>query len=133
LADLAADARASTPSNAAEILVPDKREIVAETQSKLGQVLLKLDHHLDSLIDFATEAKNQMKNALERQLDFLTRRHQQLAAVLTQVNPQTVLQRGYAIVRTQSGEILRQTPKPKDKLKIQTAQSQILATVDEVL
>jgi exodeoxyribonuclease VII large subunit len=132
LADLAADARASTPSNAAEILVPDKREIIADTQSKLDQVLIKLDHHLDSLIDFTTDAKNQMRESLDRQLDLLTRRHQQLTAVLAQVNPRTVLQRGYAIVRDQKGKILRQIPKIGDQLEIETAQSQILATVSDV-
>jgi exonuclease VII large subunit len=52
--------------------------------------------------------------------------------LLNQVNPQAVLQRGYAIIRGQNGKILRETPKIGDKLHIETARAEIAVTVDKI-
>ena len=40
LIDLVADKRASTPSNAAELLVPDRRELITQTNDKLSQMFI---------------------------------------------------------------------------------------------
>src|SRR4029077_13795397 len=38
LADMAADVRAATPSNAAQILVPDRQEIIRSTQARVQSI-----------------------------------------------------------------------------------------------
>ena len=46
LVDLAVDKRASTPSNAAELLVPDRRELLAQTDDKLSQMVHSLERQV---------------------------------------------------------------------------------------
>ncbi|MDR3125611.1 MAG: exodeoxyribonuclease VII large subunit [Candidatus Nomurabacteria bacterium] len=130
LADLAADVRASTPSNAAEILIPDKREIAADLSNQLRHTLTKLDYQIERTHELLSVQKRQIKESLQNQLDNLNRRYQQLSSVLSQVNPRVVLRRGYAIVRAVDGKILQTTPQTGQKLQIETAHSKILATVN---
>jgi exodeoxyribonuclease VII large subunit len=99
LAELAADVRASTPSNAAELLVPDKRDELQQLKQQrqhLGQALSQL------VKDQRTEVRQQA-NDLQLSLQQLLRDHQQRLdlkrQLLAALNPQMALQRGYAIVR----------------------------------
>jgi exodeoxyribonuclease VII large subunit len=129
LADLAADVRAATPSNAAEIIVPDKREIISSLDNQLSQMLLRLNHHIESLSEQVASSKHSLRQALQHEYDNTLRRYQQLAAVLVQVNPRTILQRGYAIVRTANGAVLSKPPRAGDRLDIETARARFSATV----
>jgi exodeoxyribonuclease VII large subunit len=131
LSDLAADLRASTPSHAAEVLVPDKRELIANLQSELNHSLTKVTNRIENLINSLLDAKKQMLNAVKAELNNTNQQFQQLTSVLSQLNPKTVLQRGYALIRDENGKILRAIPKPADKLQIETAQAKIYATVDK--
>lgn len=76
LADLAADVRASTPSNAAEILTPDRRAIILRTKDLAGQILLRIEN---------------VRNHIQHQ-----------KKLLDSLSPEQTLKRGYAIV---AGEI----------------------------
>lgn len=105
LAELAADLRASTPSNAAELLVPDRRHelrTLAEVSKQLGQGLSQtVKDNRSQLQHTATnlqEAVQQLFDDQQRQLHL----SKQLLAVF---NPRAVLQRGYAIVRSEAGLI----------------------------
>lgn len=106
LAELAADRRASTPSNAAELLVPDRRHVLAELRDYGVQ--------LERLAGVRIKESSRL---LERQAEFLTGRLAGLmeeeraklksaASLLQALNPEAVLRRGYAIVR-QNGRPLR--------------------------
>lgn len=132
LADLAADVRASTPSNAAEIIVPDKREILANIQANLSHSLTRVEHQIDGILDFVTEGKRRMKDTLISEFDNQNQRYLRLISVLNQLNPRTVLQRGYAIVRNEDGKILREKPKIGDKLEIETVKNKITASVEYI-
>lgn len=132
LADLVADVRASTPSNAAEIIVPDKREILADNQAKLNHSLMKVEYKIDGMFDFITEGKRHMKEVLLGEFDNQNQRYLRLVSILNQVNPRTVLQRGYAIVRDENGKLLRDKPKLGDKLEIETAKNTIIASVEDI-
>jgi exodeoxyribonuclease VII large subunit len=105
LAELAADQRASTPSNAAELLVPDRRGVLAEL-SELGS---RLGIYAMQTVEAAREQLSHQLQALEQltalQLETATvdvRAQRQLLAAL---NPTAILRRGYAIVR-QEGRAL---------------------------
>ncbi len=100
LAALAADQRASTPSNAAELLVPSKPDVQLQLRSAkqtLGQLLsasvLTLRHSLDTRQRHLHE---ELKQLLQYEHQQLTTK-QQLLRVL---NPEAVLQRGFAVVRS---------------------------------
>lgn len=99
LADLAADVRASTPSNAAQMLLPDKREVLARIGVKLQSVvalsLRAIDKQIESVKSEVESARNIWLQAVESKLQEV-RAQQKLAAEL---DPELVLKRGYAIIR----------------------------------
>lgn len=101
LAELAADQRASTPSNAAELLVPDRRTVLEQLTTARQQ----LDYQARVLLDQARQniraAAAELHNLVKQRI---LHQHQQLAAaerLLTVLNPAAIMQRGYAIVRQQ--------------------------------
>ncbi len=127
LAELAADARASTPSNAAELLVPDKAE-----------QLLQLKHNADWLQQGLLAQLSGAKSYLQSQASHLqdcitfelTRQKQQLAnhaKLLAVLSPDAALKRGYAIVRSSKGAVITSTKsaKPNDKLTVQLQDGKI--------
>ncbi len=128
IADFVADVRAATPSAAAELIVPDRQEVVAGVQSEvrtMGRLieqkiygltleLDKLSHHYalqqpSSLVD----QKSQLADELTRRLETETQHYvdvtgQKLIAVdshLNALNPSAVLKRGYAFVESSTGII----------------------------
>lgn len=98
LIDLVADVRASTPSNAAELLVPDRRELIAEAWGKLTQILDALDRQLLSQRHQLEDLTNRMVLLVDKRLaDY----RQQIIATeqtLRAYDPRAVLRRGYAIL-----------------------------------
>ena len=100
LAELAADQRASTPSNAAELLVPDRQHIAAAVQAVLAQLQQAGQRHVQQ----ARAAVRQQQAALEQSL--MLRLSQAGAVINSQkqllaaLNPEAILRRGYAIVRS---------------------------------
>ncbi|HSW99023.1 MAG TPA: exodeoxyribonuclease VII large subunit [Candidatus Saccharimonadales bacterium] len=99
LAELAADQRASTPSNAAELLVPDRRQALAG----LGQVRQQLGRAAQQAVQDARGAVRQaLQFASQAAAHSLQTAGRQLALqqqLLQAFDPQAALQRGYALVR----------------------------------
>lgn len=98
LAELAADMRASTPSNAAELLLPDRKEALRH----LRTVANRLD---DALVMVVQQRRDGLVQVRVRLDSFLTQTHgaarQRLAAVqdlLRAYDPVRPLQQGYALV-----------------------------------
>lgn len=103
LAELAADQRASTPSNAAELLVPDKQAVLRQITSQreqLGQAVRQL------LADQRNDLKvvsGQLHDALQDLLLEIQRDVQLKKQLLEAYNPSAALRRGYAILRGEQG------------------------------
>ncbi|MCA9995235.1 MAG: exodeoxyribonuclease VII large subunit, partial [Anaerolineales bacterium] len=130
ITDFVADLRAPTPSAAAELAVPDREELYPlvqglqnalaadiksriqearwEVQSLVQQIAL---HNPQRGLDGNRQRVDMLVNRLDQSMERrLTRGRNRLAlleARLTAVNPQTILARGYAIVRDQNGRLLR--------------------------
>ena len=99
LADMVADVRAATPTNAAEILVPDRRDSIA-----------KIHQQVVTAGDVFARAIELRKNEVRRDIATVTQtidaklsdthgRLLLLRAVVDQVNPDNVLKRGYALLK----------------------------------
>lgn len=107
LAELAADVRASTPSNAAEILVPDKKSVAKELislQKDLADGVSRLvESEQQTLIYITNQLVDYMQAALASSIDRL----KQDKNTLELLSPQATMKRGYAIVRSVGGNVVR--------------------------
>ncbi len=129
LCGLAADARGATPSAAAELVVPDREELfsqieaVMETLSRrLSRLLHDKKRRLQVVMSRRSlqrpqdilQGRKQTLDSYSQELirsqdNILQRRSHQLRSLkerLEAMNPQTVLKRGYSIVRDNEGRIV---------------------------
>jgi exodeoxyribonuclease VII large subunit len=133
LSELAADVRASTPSNAAELLVPDR---VAERAQMLA-VRQTLNSKAKGFVDLALSdikfIKQQLRDAPLRLLDDMKRESQQIKALLSAYNPRTILERGYVLAR-KSNQLLTSVNQVavSDALQIELSDGALDVTVTDV-
>lgn len=103
LCDLAADARASTPTAAARLVVPDEREL----RERLERSRAALRRDAYRIVERARERLAAEGARLNRAPQLLLERKRAglegLAGRLRALSPQATLSRGYAIVRTEEG------------------------------
>lgn len=126
LADLAADVRASTPSNVAQLLTPDKRQL-------RDNILVKLAGLKREFLGAITAQENELaatRRDLRQQLDGQVRQlAQQLAqrqAAFRALNPELVLAKGYAILagKLAPGELIEvQTLTQRATAEVRTVQT----------
>lgn len=98
LADLVADVRAATPSNAAQILVPDKHERVRLVRHKLAGLLPRAEQAIARRQLEVVDKLNGVFRKMSHRYDFYDMQLVSRQAVLAQLDPRRVLARGYAIV-----------------------------------
>lgn len=128
LADLAADRRASTPSNAAQILVPDRREFIASLKSSIFSAAASLQYTYDRRQQQLETDMQHINTRLLRRYEMLFDTYQSLTRSLSQLNPQNVLKRGYSLVKLENGKEI-EVAKKGDILDIETSKSIIKAGV----
>jgi len=134
LAELAADVRASTPSNAAETLVPDKRETVRGMRSLAVQLQSDLLRRLhqerrDNQL-LAERLADTVAHRLERERATV----QSLRQLANAYNPALALQRGYAVVRDAQGRLVRHGAqvRAQDRLQVRLYDSELTVQVAEL-
>ena len=100
LAELAADKRASTPSNAAELLVPDKSHVL----QNLHKSSTFLDNLISRQIDLTKTELSQVAELFDQtistKLDTLKNLNKSRSDLLQALSPSSIIERGYAIVRS---------------------------------
>lgn len=99
LADLAADVSAATPSNAAQIIVPDRAEVARAVQYRLQSVLPRMLQAIQTQRDNVSASLARAVDAIDAHHEQTSEQFDRLRRVLAQLNPQVVLQRGYALIR----------------------------------
>ncbi len=147
LADLAADVRASTPSNAAEMLTKDRDEekaklarLMDRTKQTLGQNIEQafrankekvlqisrgvLDKYIVPSIELNHDKMQKLTEIIQQKYNEATVLIQQKIKLLDALNPEKVLKQGYAII---SGKI-----SPGSVVKITTYREEIDAEVKKV-
>ncbi|MFH1142567.1 MAG: exodeoxyribonuclease VII large subunit [Candidatus Uhrbacteria bacterium] len=126
LCDFVADVRASTPSNAAERIVPDRREILYEIEMMQTRFQDRLQDELSLRSDL-------IENLMQRTESWLGRLREGLeyqVRILKSLDPQRVLARGYSIV-TKAGKIVKDATKldAGDKINVQLNKGSVDAEV----
>lgn len=154
IADFVADLRAATPSNGAELAVPDQEALAqnldalsAAMAGALNRQLKVASAKLASLSaspalrsptgylerkekDLLLE-KNRMAAAQERMLSACNARFVASVSKLDAMSPLKVLSRGYAMAQTERGEVLRSVKQvaPGDQITVSVSDGMLTASV----
>jgi len=134
LAELAADQRASTPSNAAELLVPDKRDILQQLATSRTHLQERMEQQFAAHKMSIQSSKNELQARVDQILRYAQHHLQGRTQLLNALSPEAALARGYAVIRDEQGAVLRsgKAVKPGHTLTIRLSDAQIRAHVDEV-
>ena len=157
ISDFVADARASTPSNAAEIAVPDQVELLrwlwgaGERMEQTETARLEtLREKLETLaskrvmtdqLAYVQDKRMELVHVQQRLGDLaggqLARKRQgfaALAASLDAMSPLKVLGRGYAMAQNEAGQILKsyRDTAPGDRVTVTLGEGGLTARVEEV-
>lgn len=131
LADLAADRRASTPSNAAEVLVPDRQELMTQLEGQLSYMTQAVTHQLATRRATLAGAAERLGELISYRLQVEQSRLGSLKQALQAYDPQAVLRRGYAMLWDSSHHLAKQF-KVGDKLLVETTDKLIKTEVRDV-
>ncbi len=123
LAELAADVRAATPTDAARLLVLDKKEMIVKVSSIISQQHSVISQKIDAttnkilvmerlflnVLASANTLNNEIMNSITASMIRLYTRDmvrlEKTVARLTSLDPQSVLRRGYAVVMSEDVRI----------------------------
>ncbi len=156
ISDFVADRRASTPSNAAEIAVPDMEELLrtlTAAQQRITQgvrrniafrrerldtlakkrVLTEPTAYLEDRRQDIDHLTHRLCAAMRAVTDGEARRFGALAAALDALSPLKVLGRGYALAQTEDGAVLRSAEQVEtgDTVRVHLAQGSLICEVKE--
>ena len=154
IADFVADLRAATPSNAAELAVPDQSEVAVWLRQMEGRLAQAMGRKLERArkdLDRAARCRalqdpmnyvddkrmvldyqrEKLAAGLNAALNRERQRFGQLASKLDALSPLKVLGRGYAIPRKGDGGVVRSVSDvtPGDQLKLRVADGEISCQV----
>lgn len=107
LAELAADVRASTPSNAAELLVPDRSQEKAALTAVRRELMNSLDATVKAQTKWLSVTGKQLDDSIGQVLRRVGEDLKNKRQIIELLSPAAALRRGYAIVRGPDGAVLR--------------------------
>ena len=157
ISDFVADLRAATPSNAAELAVPDQDALRQTLDSMNAAMAVALNRQLKAARQHLTMLSQspalksptgyleQRQKSLElltnrlvsAQSNQINRKHQQyiaLTAKLDAMSPLKVLTRGYAMAQTQDGEVLKSVKQVErgERITVSLSDGKLSATVMDI-
>lgn len=106
ICDLVADVRAATPSAAAELAVPSRRELAAHVRSLAGRLQNGAKRRQDRGVAALNRVKSRLSLGAVRVAERRRARLETATAQLHALSPLATLQRGYAVARDLTGATL---------------------------
>lgn len=107
LVDLVADVRASTPTDAAKRVVPDVTEERERITQQQQRARLILERRITADSSDVARAVTTARRSVQRRVDHGRVDLDHLRARLTALSPASTLERGYAVLRTREGAVVR--------------------------
>ena len=98
LCDLAADRRAATPSNAAQLLFPDKREVRRQLVLRLGGVAEVIQQQITERRFHVTMLQQAALEQWSHRVDIAKNMVLSQQRVIAEYDPEMALRRGYAMI-----------------------------------
>jgi exodeoxyribonuclease VII large subunit len=134
LAELAADQRGSTPSNAAELLVPDRNQVLARLSTDAERLQLLGVRTIELAVERLQLRRTQLDQSVDSRLERAGATLSTQRKLLTALSPEAILQRGYALVR-RGGVVVRSTKQldDNDAVSLQLADGTIQAIIGETI
>ena len=131
LCDLAADARASTPTAAARLVVPDAAELLERLERSRAGLARGARNVLERRRGRLVQAHERLRRAPALAVERKRARVEHAAGRLRALSPRATLERGYAIVRARD-EIVRSATAVAsgDEIDVQVADGQFGARVE---
>lgn len=99
LCDLVADVRAATPSNAAQLLVPDRQAIAQRVADRTKNLLPRLVYVLERRAQHVATLDEGARRQLAAKFSDAEARLERVTQMLRSYDPRQVLRRGYSILR----------------------------------
>ena len=106
ISDFVADKRAETPTAAAEMAVPDLREIRMSLAKRKQDLLLRLHAKVKTDGLLVENYMLEIKSAMERRLAVCSHRIETMKLLLEENNPASVLKKGYGMMENLSGKVI---------------------------
>ena len=135
IADLVADYRAATPTAAMVALLPDRRAALANLQQLQGHLAQVIHLRLAGERQQLQQKLQRLADLHPRQLISDRRRDlQQALALLRALSPQHLLERGFCLVRQDSGQLVSSVTalSPGQRLMVELADGQVHTEVREI-
>lgn len=107
LSDLVADVRAATPSAAMELALPDRQELARRVEVLARRLGNGLTRRTRLLRERLVRTGDRLTIAMQRRIEQPRTSLDRLNAQLLALNPEAILQRGYAIARSAEGRAVR--------------------------
>ncbi|HEV3165845.1 MAG TPA: exodeoxyribonuclease VII large subunit [Isosphaeraceae bacterium] len=135
VADLVADRRALTPSEAGELCVPEARQVRRRLDDLRDRLARAASDHLEQARGTLDRLAGRADRAIRQQLDH--RRHglARLAAQLEALSPLAVLARGYSITLQEDGTTVLQSAdsvRPGDLILTRLAAGSLTSRVESI-
>ena len=151
LAELVADLRAATPTDAARLLVPDKKSVISQLEASISlqsELTLKILQResdkltrfhnslrfvIDSAVSDLSSKQYRLNSAISTAINSSHSEFAVLSQKLTSLSPQSVLDRGYAVVSYEGRSVSSSsTLKNNDNIMVQLAQGKLTAKIIEI-
>lgn len=116
LCDLAADIVASTPSNAAQMLTRDRREVIAGCRSEVERINNLLNSKIEEIMRYNRDETERVAQQIVVKINNVEQDVRAQIKILAQLNPENVLARGYALVtgKMAVGNVVKITTSDKE-------------------